>query len=170
MDYLGRKNIVHRDLAARNILVVDENHVKISDFGLAQVVGSNEYYILRTNRELPIKWYALESLRHGKFSVRSDVWSFGVTLCEMFNHGEEPVLLVLDNHETPESSQSREPSQEPQLLLEALEAGIRFPCPKHCPQSVFVQIIRPCWHRSTHERPTFSQLCSEIEKLMPNYV
>lgn len=57
MEYLGKKNIVHRDLAARNILVVDENHVKISDFGLAQVMGANDYYILKTNRELPIKWY-----------------------------------------------------------------------------------------------------------------
>lgn len=57
MDYLGRKNIVHRDLAARNILVVNENHVKISDFGLARVMGSNNYYILKTpNREVPIKW------------------------------------------------------------------------------------------------------------------
>jgi Janus kinase 2 len=56
MDYLGTMNIVHRDLAARNILVVDENHVKISDFGLAQVMGTNDYYILKTNRELPIKW------------------------------------------------------------------------------------------------------------------
>jgi serine/threonine protein kinase len=56
MEYLGRKNIVHRDLAARNILVANENHVKISDFGLAQVMGKNDYYILKTSRELPIKW------------------------------------------------------------------------------------------------------------------
>lgn len=56
MDYLGNMNIVHRDLAARNILVADENRVKISDFGLAQVMGNNEYYILQTNRDLPIKW------------------------------------------------------------------------------------------------------------------
>lgn len=56
MDYLGKKSIVHRDLAARNILVADENHVKISDFGLAQVMGNNDYYILKTNRDLPIKW------------------------------------------------------------------------------------------------------------------
>ena len=57
MEYLGKKNIVHRDLAVRNILVVDENHVKISDFGLAQFVSNNDYYILKSpNRELPIKW------------------------------------------------------------------------------------------------------------------
>uniref|UniRef100_A0A1B6DNP3 non-specific protein-tyrosine kinase n=2 Tax=Clastoptera arizonana TaxID=38151 RepID=A0A1B6DNP3_9HEMI len=56
MEYLGQKNIVHRDLAARNILVCSDSQVKISDFGLAQVMGSNNYYILKTNRELPIKW------------------------------------------------------------------------------------------------------------------
>lgn len=56
MDYLGSMSIVHRDLAARNILVADENKVKISDFGLAQVTGKNDYYILQTDRGLPIKW------------------------------------------------------------------------------------------------------------------
>lgn len=115
MDYLGTKNIVHRDLAARNILVMNENHVKISDFGLAQVMGTNDYYILKTNRDLPIKWYALESLRDGKFSVRSDVWSFGVTMCEMFNYGEEPNL----------SDVKFEVGREQQILLEALNKGVR---------------------------------------------
>ncbi|CAG2067885.1 unnamed protein product, partial [Timema podura] len=55
MEYLGCKNIVHRDLAARNILVANEHHVKISDFGLAQVMEKNDYYFLQTARELPIK-------------------------------------------------------------------------------------------------------------------
>ncbi|KAJ8934141.1 hypothetical protein NQ314_013551, partial [Rhamnusium bicolor] len=116
MEYLGRKNIVHRDLAARNILVVDENHVKISDFGLAQVVGTNDYYILKTERELPIKWYAPESLRGGKFSVRSDVWSYGVTMCEMFDYGEEPNLVNIDKGIE---------GQHQQVLLTALEKGAR---------------------------------------------
>lgn len=57
MDYLGSKNIVHRDLAARNILVASETRVKISDFGLAQKKGTNDYYYMQTPRDLPMKWY-----------------------------------------------------------------------------------------------------------------
>ncbi|KAF2897768.1 hypothetical protein ILUMI_08399 [Ignelater luminosus] len=160
MDYLGSKHIVHRDLAARNILVIDENHVKISDFGLAQVMGANEYYILQTNRELPIKWYAPESLKDGKFSPRSDVWSYGVTMCEMFGHGEEPQLQL--GHED-------RSGQEQQVLLKAIESGARFPCPRTCPQAVYVRIIYPCWKANPHERPRFEQLCKEAEDLVTQY-
>lgn len=58
MEYLESKSIVHRDLAARNILVASENHVKISDFGLAQIIDSkDQYYRIKTQRELPLRWY-----------------------------------------------------------------------------------------------------------------
>lgn len=57
MDYLVSKNIVHRDLAARNILVASPNHVKISDFGLAQFTDpSSNCYKMRTQRGLPLRW------------------------------------------------------------------------------------------------------------------
>ncbi|CAG9828556.1 unnamed protein product [Diabrotica balteata] len=161
MEYLGTKNIVHRDLAARNILVVDENHVKISDFGLAQVIGTNDYYIVKTpNRELPIKWYAPESLRDGKFSVRSDIWSYGVTMCELFNFGEEPMLAHMDE-------KMQAPQQ--QILLAALEKGSRFPPPPKCPATVYVRIIHPCWMADPHERPMFSTLILEITDLMSQF-
>lgn len=60
--------------------------------------------------------YAPESLRDGKFSVRSDVWSYGVTMCEMFNYGEEPNLANLDEEIE---------GQQQQVLLNALEKGAR---------------------------------------------
>ncbi|KAF5275199.1 hypothetical protein FQR65_LT04231 [Abscondita terminalis] len=162
MAYLGTKHIVHRDLAARNILVVDQDHVKISDFGLAQVMGSNEYYILKTNRELPIKWYAPESLRDGRFSSRSDVWSYGVTMCEIFVYGDEPKLQI-------ETTEAPSIGQEQQNLLKAIESGARLPCPRLCPQSVYARIIYPCWQGNPHERPTFQQLLVEIEDLLTLY-
>lgn len=38
----------------------------------------------------PIKWYAPESYNYGNFSHKSDVWSFGVTIWEMYSFGEIP--------------------------------------------------------------------------------
>jgi len=45
MAYLESKNYVHRDLAARNVLLLDEHHAKISDFGMSKALGfDNQYY------------------------------------------------------------------------------------------------------------------------------
>ena len=45
MEYLEKVRFVHRDLAARNVLVVDEENVKISDFGMSRAIaGNSEYY------------------------------------------------------------------------------------------------------------------------------
>ncbi|XP_034246604.1 tyrosine-protein kinase hopscotch [Thrips palmi] len=153
MEYLGQKNIVHRDLAARNILVFDEFNVKISDFGLAQVMSQNNYYIMTSNRELPIPWYAPESLRDGKFSPRSDVWSYGVTLYEMFSLGEEPRLASCTNE------------QDHHELLRVLDKGDRLPCPPQCPQAVYVELMTPCWKSESRDRPSFSEICDIISSM-----
>lgn len=42
MNYLEERRLVHRDLAARNVLVKTPQHVKITDFGLAKLLGADE--------------------------------------------------------------------------------------------------------------------------------
>lgn len=93
MEYLVGKRFVHRDLAARNVLVDANEAMKISDFGLAQVADQNGYYTTQNERCLPIKWYAPETLSSVKYSHCSDVWSYGVTLFEMFSRGSQPDLV-----------------------------------------------------------------------------
>lgn len=59
MAYLELKRFVHRDLAARNVLVVNEDNVKISDFGMSRAIGAgNEYYRVRGC------YYDYATLRH----------------------------------------------------------------------------------------------------------
>ncbi|KAF3851380.1 hypothetical protein F7725_013152 [Dissostichus mawsoni] len=108
MEYLSSKRYIHRDLATRNILVESELRVKIGDFGLTKILPQDkEYYMVKEPGESPIFWYAPESLTESKFSVASDVWSFGVVLYELFTHSEKnssPPAVSVQHTDTQASS------------------------------------------------------------------
>ncbi len=89
MAYLESQNYIHRDLAARNVLVGEANVVKIADFGLARLIKEDEYEA-RIGARFPIKWTAPEAANYSKFSIKSDVWSFGILLTELVTYGRIP--------------------------------------------------------------------------------
>jgi FMS-like tyrosine kinase 1 len=101
---LALEGIWHRDLATRNILVssLDPVNIKVSDFGLAHRFTEDSR---RTNQvsqmaqvtlsheqlpTIPIRWSPPEVLTRYEWSEKSDVWSFGVTVWEIFSCGGEP--------------------------------------------------------------------------------
>ncbi|VDO27522.1 unnamed protein product [Haemonchus placei] len=86
-EYLHLHHCMHRDLAARNCLITRDRIVKISDFGLSRM---GTQYQLRTSMRLPIKWLAPETISTFLFSLKTDVFSFGVVVYEIFSDGGEP--------------------------------------------------------------------------------
>ena len=95
MAYLESIGFVHRDLAARNCLVTSDLTVKIGDFGMSRFTDTSNYYMLMTSKKVPYRWLAPESLKIGKFSSKSDVFSYGVLLWEIVTMGETPFPVCI---------------------------------------------------------------------------
>lgn len=161
MDYLGTKRYIHRDLATRNILVESEMRVKIGDFGLTKVLPQDkDYYTVREPGESPIFWYAPESLTESKFSVASDVWSFGVVLYELFTYSDKncsPPVVFMNK-----MGNEKQGQMIVYHLIDLLRNGYRLPAPDKCPTQIH-KIMMECWSNDPKLRPTFKTLIHSVE-------
>ncbi|RWS24725.1 hypothetical protein B4U80_09914 [Leptotrombidium deliense] len=135
------KMIVHRDLAARNVLLDEYLVIKICDFGLSKQVDLTGRYVEKSDRILPIKWMAIEAIEHGIFSEKSDVWSLGIVLWEIFTFGKEPY----------------NDSAVFTKLLTALKNGCRLEKPVYCTDNIYA-IMKQTWNGNAKNRPTFCSL------------
>ncbi|KAF7246221.1 Tyrosine-protein kinase Yes [Varanus komodoensis] len=144
MAYIERMNYIHRDLRAANILVGDNLVCKIADFGLARLIEDNEY-TARQGAKFPIKWTAPEAALYGRFTIKSDVWSFGILLTELVTKGRVPYPGMVNRE-----------------VLEQVERGYRMPCPQGCPESLH-ELMKLCWKKDPDERPTFEYIQSFLE-------
>uniref|UniRef100_A0A3Q3K8Q4 Tyrosine-protein kinase n=1 Tax=Monopterus albus TaxID=43700 RepID=A0A3Q3K8Q4_MONAL len=166
MDYLATRRYIHRDLATRNILVESEMRVKIGDFGLTKVLPQDkEYYTVREPGESPIFWYAPESLTESKFSVASDVWSFGVVLYELFTYSDKncsPPVVFMEK-----MGNEKQGQMIVYHLIGLLKNGYRLPAPDGCntrhKRWGGGGIMTECWNSDPNQRPTFKTLIHSVE-------
>ncbi|NXA79402.1 FLT3 kinase, partial [Thryothorus ludovicianus] len=145
MEFLESKSCIHRDLAARNILVTHGKVVKICDFGLARDVMNDSNYIVRGNARLPVKWMAPESLFERTYTMKSDVWSYGILLWEIFSLGVNPYPgIQVDTN-----------------FYKLIQSGFKMDQPYYATKDVYC-MMQSCWALDSRKRPSFSYLVSSL--------
>jgi len=152
LKYLEQKKVIHRDLALRNFLVgthpVTKQYViKLSDFGMARMLDSSESVFWAADRIFEVKQNAPEVYK-GTYTTKSDVWSFGILLWDLFNYGAIPPYATMTDS----------------IMMEKIQAGYRLPSPKECPEQIYKVQLR-CWNQEPNERPTFRVLSEEMNTI-----
>lgn len=151
MLYLSVQKFIHRDLATRNCLIDDNMRVKIADFGLSHKIYMQDYYKGDERDAIPIRWLPLESILYNKYTLESDVWSFGIVLWELFSFALQPYYGM--THEE---------------VVKYIKEGNTLNCPENTPLVIY-NLMRRCWNRKPCDRPNFETIFQAIEQILYDY-
>jgi serine/threonine protein kinase len=156
MAHLHAQSLIHRDLATRNVLVCHrgDKHgrgavVKLTDYGLTKEATRSGAYYGSEKRDLPVLWMAPEALQRRKFTEKTDIWAFGVTMWELLTDGSFPYW------------QWAEPNDA--AIIQRVCAGEVMDVPERvnaagevekCPDAVY-KLLLATWRFSPEDRPNF---------------
>jgi len=168
MKHIHTIGYVHRDLACRNVLLgynpksnsnsnSNSNMVaKVGDFGMCRpkyLEDDGSYLYRETQKmQIPIRWSSGDAFI-GKFSEKSDLWSFGITVCELYSRAKVPYSNTMNFNNSPLVSNKE--------IQEFVTQGGRHSQPNTCPTMIY-DILQRCWEsQDTNNNPI--SICSFVE-------
>jgi serine/threonine protein kinase len=147
MAYLEGQRVIHRDVAARNCLLGEKGEVKISDFGLS--LGDTTEHRERGVALMPVRWLAPETLARGVSTNKSDVWSFGVLLFEIYSDGAVPFKGMRNS----------------EVRDRVLKENLRLRPPTDTPEEV-ATLMTLCWTVEPNGRPDFESMRKQLKTIV----
>ena len=83
-QYAHEKMVVHRDIKPSNLVITNDGKLKVLDFGIAKIVGNDNYKLTKTGAHTGSVYYmSPEQVRGLDVDFRSDIYSLGITLYQM---------------------------------------------------------------------------------------
>uniref|UniRef100_A0A1I7T8C5 Tyrosine-protein kinase n=1 Tax=Caenorhabditis tropicalis TaxID=1561998 RepID=A0A1I7T8C5_9PELO len=144
LAYLEKKQCLHRDIAARNCLLSLTDQIKISDFGLSDDKRTEMQD--DTLGKVPVKWLAPEVMQDKLYSLKSDVWAYGILMWEIYADGMDP-YPGMSNLQT---------------RAKIFCDGYRMPFPEITPPLIAELALKHCWATLPQDRATMRSVLVKL--------
>ena len=148
MMILHQHHIIHRDLKPGNILLDNDYHPYITDFGLSKLYETGRSMI--QSQQCGTSMYmAPEIIQGNRYNGKVDVYSFGILMYEVVTNSL-PYPLLLNGKMTPYIFNQK-------VVEEDLRPKFEFPINKS-----IQKLIESCWAKDPKERPTFEEIFKKL--------
>lgn len=152
--------VLHRDLKTLNVLVTDDWHAKLCDFGLSRFnTGSNLSTLAKCRGTYA--YIAPEVYNCEKFTTKSDIYSVGVILWEM-------VYRTLNLKYLRPFGEFKHLQFDFQILIQACKMNLRPTIPPNTPKSL-VELIEQCWAPERDSRLEAPEVLERLQKIEAEY-
>jgi len=156
VEYLHKKNIVHADLKSYNIMLTDQYRAKITDFGASKIKSTILSYEEGPGNAGSARWQAPELWEDGKTSKRTDIFSLGVVLWEVYSKNEIPFSKK-------QSISGAMTIKSNEQVVKARLNGLKLEIPLEVP-SEMKKMIDLCMLKDPCDRPQATQLLSHLKE------
>ena len=143
MEYIHSQGVIHRDLKPENVIIDEDCHLKIADFGIACEEAVCD---LLADDPGTYRWMAPEMIKRKSYGRKVDVYSFGLILWEMLT-GTIPY----------------EDMNPIQAAFAVVNKKLRPVIPPNCPPAMRA-LIEQCWSLQPDKRPDFWQIVKVLEQ------
>ena len=155
MSYLEKSCCIHQDLSAKNVAIEvhrdNKINCKLNIYPYVHQVKNGLY--CPEHRAISVRWSPPEVIVDNQISIKSNVWSFGITVWEMTTYCQRIPYSEMTESE----------------VLEKVYEGYRMSRPLECPEELY-ELMQSCWKENASSRPTFQTLCWQLDYYSSGYI
>jgi len=156
----NKPQILHRDLKSPNILVSQEWHIKIADFGLSRFVTAENMNTMKQMRGT-YQYLDPEVYNGGTFSAASDIYSMAIIYWEILYR------TLTGSYQQP-YAEFKNLQYDFQIIIQSAKEHLRPNIPPNCPDSIRKLIIQ-CWHKNQVDRIPLTEILEKIQLIEKEY-